>query len=154
MKKVPRAKMRQNRAVLGWPWMTSCFACISYDETGAFFVSLSWVNLCGDKVVSVRTKLAPNKYAWYRRQKLNTEHCFIPSSPSSTVTQSVFSSPWCGYQHTAAQMHGKFSICHDSMTALLKVLHCDIHHSKCTTANSMETERKLFSAHNTFQWRY
>lgn len=81
--------MRHNRAVLGWPWITSCFACTSYDEMGAFFVSLSWVNLCGDKVVSVRTELAPNKYAWYRRQKLNRAHCSVLSSPLLSHSLSV-----------------------------------------------------------------
>jgi hypothetical protein len=51
-------------------------------------------------------------------------------------------------------MHGKFSICHDTMAALLKVLHCDIHHPQCTTANSWETQSKPYSAHSTFKWRY
>jgi len=77
-------------------------------------------------------------------------HSFI----TITFTQSVCSSPWYGYHHMAIRMHGELSICHDSMTALLKLLHCNIHHPKCTTANSRETQRKLCSAHNIFQWCY
>lgn len=141
--------MRQNRAVLGWPWRASCFACTSYDEMGAFFVSLSWVNLCGDKIVSVRTKLAPNKYAWYRRKKLNSLHCSIPPSPQ--LLQCLFITmvwlPSYSNMNAWEVLHLPWHYDHTTQSKALW-------YSPPTTAHSRETHRKLCSAHNTLKWCY